>query len=542
MARYRSKQSRELYRRLTVRLALSWAAYTAAFAVLALVLNATVVRPIANAVADSTAPWQYWEYENYSFDECLSVLGCEVVEEAIDPALRDLLERTYAEEEDAMAAGEVDGLDGSEGSDVVVELASDQARLDAAVFAVKPVLVDTEHHKWMTAADIKRDALNKLASDQFGYGESVVIQEGPGFVAARDLSAYNALRALKAPLAMALYLVGCAAIALVALGRSLKSFDELSGAVADLVADRAKPVELPPSLAIVQDELNAVRLGALSDERAAVAAERRKDELVAYLAHDIKTPLTSVIGYLALLDEAPDLPEPTRRRYIRLAFEKAARFEGLIDEFFEITRYNLQSIPLEREALPARLFLEQVAEELYPAAEARGLSIAVEAPEEGRLYIDPGKMARAIGNVLRNAVAFAEEGSAIAVAARLEGAPPGAEGAEARGAQPEEGKAPAPGGAEGAAPTPAGARHWVVTVTNQGREISEAHLKSIFDKFYREDGARSTQGGGAGLGLAIAQEIVLAHGGAIEASSAEGRTTFAIALPEAAPRPSAPAQ
>ena len=536
MSRFRSKQSRELHRRLTTRLALAWAAYTAAFIVLALVLNVTVVRSIANAVADATAPWHYREYENYTLDECLTVLGYEVVGEAVDPETLDALERSYAEADaDAVAAGEVDGSgssEGSEGSDVIVERFSDQARLDATVFAVKPALVDTGFHKWMTADDIKRDALRKLAAEQVGNGDSVVIEEGPGFVAARDLSTYNAIRALKVPLVLVIYLAGCAIIVRAAMSRSLRSFDELSGAVADLMADRECPIVLPPSLAIAHDELNAIRLAALSDERAAVAAERRKDELVAYLAHDIKTPLTSVVGYLELLDEAPDLPEPTRRRYIKLAFEKASRFGSLIDEFFEITRYNLQAIPLERCTVEPRLFLEQVAEELYPAAEARNVSIAVEVPADEGLYLDPDKMARAISNVLRNAVAYADEGSIIAVEARIEQAAPAAldkEGAKDGG--PAEG----PGTASASATTPIAAEppasRWLISVANQGREISAAHLQSIFDKFYREDGARSTNGGGAGLGLAIAKEIVAAHGGTIAASSADGRTVFTIELP-----------
>ena len=445
----------------------------------------------------------------------------EVVGEAVDPETLDALERSYAEADaDAVAAGEVDGSgssEGSEGSDVIVERFSDQARLDATVFAVKPALVDTGFHKWMTADDIKRDALRKLAAEQVGNGDSVVIEEGPGFVAARDLSTYNAIRALKVPLVLVIYLAGCAIIVRAAMSRSLRSFDELSGAVADLMADRERPIVLPPSLAIAQDELNAIRLAALSDERAAVAAERRKDELV---------------GYLELLDEAPDLPEPTRRRYIKLAFEKASRFGSLIDEFFEITRYNLQAIPLERCTVEPRLFLEQVAEELYPAAEARNVSIAVEVPADEGLYLDPDKMARAISNVLRNAVAYADEGSIIAVEARIEQAAPAAldkEGAKDGG--PAEG----PGTASASATTPIAAEppasRWLISVANQGREISAAHLQSIFDKFYREDGARSTNGGGAGLGLAIAKEIVAAHGGTIAASSADGRTVFTIELP-----------
>lgn len=90
----------------------------------------------------------------------------------------------------------------------------------------------------------------------------------------------------------------------------------------------------------------------------AEAAESRKNELVAYLAHDIKTPLTSVIGYLALLAEEPDLPYEKRERFASAALDRARRLDGMMDEFFEITRYNLGSIPVEREQVDVVMLAE----------------------------------------------------------------------------------------------------------------------------------------------------------------------------------------
>lgn len=554
MSAYRSKQTRELQRHLTVRLLVGWIAYTAIFAVVALVLNATVVRGLANEVANVTAPWTYWSFDAHSVDDCLRLLGCDVVDMAVD------------EESVARARAEVAEAEGAEGSSAVIESSDASSEvapsfsiategdvpigdLDDEAYADAMVLLLAERNaegadggarRWMTVGELKREALHQAATMTFGWGSAVEIQDGIDFVAARDLTAYRNLRAMKLPLALGLYLVGCVVLALAALRRALRSFDDLAGAVGDLVADRERPVKLPSSLAITQDELNAVRLSSLADERAAVAAERRKDELVAYLAHDIKTPLTSVVGYLELLDEAPDLPEATRRRYIRLAFEKAERFGGLIDEFFEITRYNLQSIPLERRTVEARLFLEQVAEELYPAAEERGVAIVADAPVDASLLIDPDKMARAVGNVLRNAVAFADEGTTIELVARRRSVE--AEAAASSPTAPTEdavGEVPSLPlaiRADKVASEPSSAAsvsaYWEISVTNQGREISAAHLQSIFDKFYREDAARATQKGGAGLGLAIAKEIVIAHGGTIAAASDQGRTTFAISLPD----------
>ena len=278
-------------------------------------------------------------------------------------------------------------------------------------------------------------------------------------------------------------------------GRSLRYFDELSRAVGGLLSDKEKPVELSRDLLITQSELNDIRLSSLADERAAKAAEQRKDELVAYLAHDIKTPLTSVLGYLLLLDEAPDMAPGTRRRYIKTAVDKAERLEGLIDEFFEITRYNLQSIPIEREQVDLTMLCQQVADESFPEAEARSLTLAVTGPKEAKAFVDPDKLARAVGNVVRNAVAFADSGTAVEISL-----------------EPD-------------------ADRWRLTIADQGKEISPAHLESIFEKFYREDASRSSASGRAGLGLAIAKEIVLAHKGTITAISEEGLTAFTITLP-----------
>lgn len=292
---------------------------------------------------------------------------------------------------------------------------------------------------------------------QIQYGED-------GVYRMRDVATYTFVKSFKLPLALLVFVAGWLAIVLRALNRSLRYFDELSGAVGRLLADKDAPIELPADLSIARNELAVIRSQSLADERAAHAAEQRKNELVAYLAHDIRTPLTSVLGYLDLLRETTDLPRETLRKYADIAYSKAERLESLINEFFEITRYNLSAIPIERETVGVRLFCQQVAEAFFPEAAARNIRITVDAAGAGQFFIDPDKLARALGNVLRNAVAYADANSVIAIAARQD------------------------------------ARTTTITVANRGREISDAHLETIFEKFYREDGARSSKKGGAGLG------------------------------------------
>lgn len=477
-----------------------------------------------------------------------------------------------------------------------------------AVATVLELVLKAPLAEWVADATsswviVDPNSLGDFVERHGGAYEWQIIMGSDGLYHARDLHLYNIVKAAKIPLAVALFAAGAIAIVVAGLMRPLRYFDELAHAVTTLVEDRSHPVVLSPDLAITQNELNAVRAASLANESAAIAAERRKNELVAYLAHDIKTPLTSVIGYLALLDEAPDLPDDARRRYIATASEKAVRLEGLIDEFFEITRYNLQSIPIERAWVGVRLFCEQVAESFYPDAQARGLSLVVRAPDDARFFVDADKLARALGNVVRNAVAYADDGTEIVIAASFAvsaasatagasaatgasavaattsdaesdanasaganaNATPNSNAADASSSpissaqvvlvstRPSAydvayGYAPAVSGAAGGATlqgggaSPAssaasafvsapGAGSWVLSVTNQGREISPAHLQSIFDKFYREDGARGTGSGGAGLGLAIAKEIIATHGGTIGAASERGVTTFVVTLP-----------
>ena len=222
-----------------------------------------------------------------------------------------------------------------------------------------------------------------------------------------------------------------------------------------------------------------------------------------YLAHDIRTPLTSVIGYLELLKEAPDLPVEQRAKYLSITLDKAYRLEQLINEFFEITRFNLQSIPLNRENIHLSYMLLQMAEEFYPILTPGGKSVRLDVPEDLSLYGDPDKLARVFNNILKNAAAYSYPDTVIEIRARQE-------------------------------------RNAVrITFTNQGPQIPEAQLNAIFEKFYRLDSARSSSTGGAGLGLAIAKEIVTAHKGTISASSGPEGTVFTIELPES---PAAPPQ
>ena len=128
--------------------------------------------------------------------------------------------------------------------------------------------------------------------------------------AVRNLDTYNAIKSMKVLFAVLAYTAGFVIIVVLVLRRSLEYFDELSSAVGGLMANGSAPVGLGDDLSIVRAELTAVRERSLADERAAQAAEVRKNELVAYLAHDVKTPLTSVIGYLELCATTPICPRP----------------------------------------------------------------------------------------------------------------------------------------------------------------------------------------------------------------------------------------
>ncbi|MFR1640843.1 MAG: histidine kinase dimerization/phospho-acceptor domain-containing protein [Eggerthellaceae bacterium] len=172
------------------------------------------------------------------------------------------------------------------------------------------------------------------------------------------------------------------------INQALKYFDLLLASVEGILTKRDEPVSLPPELAATALALNQVKTEGERAERAAKAAEERKNELVAYLAHDIKTPITSIIGYLTLLDDSPDLPLDVRARYTGIALDKAYKLEELLDEFFEITRYNRRPSPSSVRA-SAALFVNQVVDEFFPA---EGRRYRVRGPRGVRVA-DAGRVA-----------------------------------------------------------------------------------------------------------------------------------------------------
>ena len=237
--------------------------------------------------------------------------------------------------------------------------------------------------------------------------------------------------------------------------------------------------------------------------RAAREAEQRKNELIVYLAHDLKTPLTSVIGYLTLLQDEPDLSPESRARFTGVALDKAGRLEELINEFFDITRFSLSSLTLDVERVNFSRMLEQIAFEFQPLLAEKNLEIDLQVPPDVQAALDPNKMERVLDNLLRNAAYYATPGTRILLALR----------AQSDGVQ--------------------------VLVQNRGKTIPKEKLDRIFERFFRLDESRSSNTGGAGLGLAIAKEIVEQHGGSISAASADGVISFTVSLPQPLPQANA---
>ena len=154
-------------------------------------------------------------------------------------------------------------------------------------------------------------------------------------------------------------------------------------------------------------------------ELEAVEGEKKKNDLVLFLAHDLKTPLTSIVAYLSMLDSHSGMPKEDQMKYIHIALEKSIRLGELIHEFFDITRYNLQDIELEAVEINLTLMLEQLADELYGVLQEKRLSCEVHVEDNLVVYGDPDKLARVFDNILRNAIAYCYEDTKIEIDARM---------------------------------------------------------------------------------------------------------------------------
>ena len=282
-----------------------------------------------------------------------------------------------------------------------------------------------------------------------------------------------------------------------ALGRFTTWLDQIGAAVRQVVNETGETVRLPKELRPVEEDLRSIQRTLGGRETEAREAEQRRQDLVAFLAHDLKTPLTSVLGYLNLLHDEPGLTAEQRAKYTGIALDKAKRLEELISEFFDITRMDFRTLGGNGEPIQLSILLEQLVDEFYPAFAGKDLTCRTDIASRLVVRGDPDKLARVFDNVLRNAVSYSVSGGQVDLEARVDG-----ESVE-------------------------------IAVRNEGLEIPEKELTNIFQKFYRLDQARSTRTGGAGLGLAIAREIVERHGGSIRAESDGRRTSFVIRLPRA---------
>lgn len=274
--------------------------------------------------------------------------------------------------------------------------------------------------------------------------------------------------------------------------RFTQYFDEIISGVDQLVDGENTPFSMSPELSFMQERLTQVREQLNRAAQAEREAEQRKSDFLLYLAHDIRTPLTSVIGYLNLMQENMGLEKDLQEKYIRITLEKAQRLQKLVEEFFAVTRLTFGQIVLHKQPVNLTYMMEQIADEMYPQLQETGMEIVRKMPESMRIIADPDQLARVFINLVRNAVTYGQKGTV-----------------EITGI--------------------AGKELVQVSVASLG-EVPEEELGRLFEKFYRRDFSRNSSGG-AGLGLAISKDIVRLHGGNITAMSRNGRTVFTVFLP-----------
>lgn len=289
--------------------------------------------------------------------------------------------------------------------------------------------------------------------------------------------------------------IGCVILTAVHFFRIARMMEQITGAVSDLANHRVSYISLPVQLRGVENQLNHILGQMQRNKLAAEEAEQRKNDMIIYMAHDLKTPLTSVIGYLTLLKEEEEIGDKTREKYLGIALKKAERLEDLINEFFEVTKYNFTHLSMELSDINLSLMLTQMLYEFQPMFAEKGLICRTEIETNRMFRCDVEKMERVFDNLFKNAMNYCYENTEIFISLIADG------------------------------------NNIVISVQNSGKTIPKEKLGHLFEQFFRMDSSRNSGTGGSGLGLAIAKEIITMHHGTITCESENERIVFTIVLP-----------
>ncbi|NGP45910.1 HAMP domain-containing histidine kinase [Bacillaceae bacterium SIJ1] len=246
----------------------------------------------------------------------------------------------------------------------------------------------------------------------------------------------------------------------------------------------------------LRTNLNAVSTqldSAIAEERNAVQA---KNELVSNVSHDLRTPLTSIIGYLRLIDEDRYKDEVELRYFTDIAYRKSLRLNRMVNDLFEYTRVSFGGIRMNKRPLDIVSLLQQLGSEYDNSFRALGVELSIHGGERSAVVLADGdQLVRVFENLFANSVKYGAQGGKIDVEIELNGDAVG------------------------------------VKVINYGEPIPEEDLPYLFDRFYRVDKSRTDDHGGSGLGLAISRSIIDLHDGKIQADSTHEKTTFQVTLP-----------
>jgi signal transduction histidine kinase len=294
---------------------------------------------------------------------------------------------------------------------------------------------------------------------------------------------------------------------------TLKYLSELSGAIQEVTNGDYNvevPIEYDDELGLLAANINALASTLKTKEReseilkenerlaydAERNAEKQKNDLITNVAHDLRTPLTTVVGYLELIKNNDNLTKDDIKKYSTVAYEKSKRLQSMMDDLFEFTSLDQANIKVHMTTINISELVMQIVDEFYPTFQEHHLTPVVEVSHHNLFIHGDGQLlARVLDNLLSNAVKYGQDNNNIKIEVINDD------------------------------------ETVTIKIRNYGNTIDKEDLPYIFDKFYRSDSSRSSSTGGTGLGLAIAKNIVQIHNGKIFATSYQDKTTFVVSLP-----------